>query len=89
VRRRFLLWWLKYQEFIELSPIDADRWFEVAWPHTTGFGYVTTRLWVLPDGRYSVIVCDGPDRGINIGFTRSVVVVMVLCHALWATRYRG
>jgi len=88
--------WLKSEEFVRCSGWE-DRsdeecpFWEVAWGHTTGYGYVTFRIDFGADTGfgYGVIVLSGPDSGISLGYFKNLDHVKALYHLMKSSEYDG
>ena len=83
--------WLKTAGFVRTAGwegrADNKGYWELAWSHTSGYGYITFRVGFLADS-FEVIILEG-ETGINIGTVTTVDELRKLYDILSAMTFKA
>lgn len=78
--------WAQAKGFVATEGV-AGAW-ETAWPHDSGYGYVTLRFFPIDGGNYWVIVETDREHGVNLGTCNTDVDARELYDVLIRRQYQ-
>jgi hypothetical protein len=77
-----VLVWAKDEGFVPTPGTSM----EIAWPHDSGYGYITFRLMPIAGGEVWIIV-EGPGGSVNLGAYKTVAEIQEVYALLSKKRF--